>query len=364
MNDGFGFKPGDNVRVPFLALLSQDEPPSPDQAKKVFEALRAIVGDRTLDRFGWAYTALGGAFSFVPWSDGEGPGGNPLLFVDESRDETAHTTLYAGLVMAPAAAFILAGWYLGNLVTLRRQIPAVWPADAPPPRLHFRELFSSHARQKTTWSKVPERGICDLISNVADALGENEHVHPFVVTIPDAEVDKGLASAFPGGVDLNAVDGMVSLIVGNALRTAIVDNTRRGMEIELVIDFDATRISLGKIREADNALDAGRQKQATLHFMETLASTITDPRVLVDTTNRHTSSFPTDFTWSRFETDGYPFAPVVNAIGLQFADLYVNVWRHLEHGAYQRLKVSRRILTRARRTDFFWAPPEDGDMTP
>jgi hypothetical protein len=58
-------------------------------------------------------------------------------------------------------------------------------------------------------------------------------VHPFVVRIPDAELDKALAGAFPGGVNENAVDDLIGTIVANALRTAVVDNTRRGIEIDL-----------------------------------------------------------------------------------------------------------------------------------
>ena len=342
--------------MPTLAFLSQTALPSAAQSRETVDALRMLTADRQVDRFGWAYAAHDRLFSFVPWEAGGAPGGNPLLFVDESYDEPTRTTLYAGVLMSPGAAFILAGWYLGNLVTLRRQVAGVWPNENAPPRLHFREMFNDRARQKTTWRELPHSGTNDLVSLVADALGENDQVHPFVVRIPDSELDKALAGAFPGGVNESAVDDLIGMIVANALRTAVVDNTRRGIEIDLVIDFDATKISVGRIRETENALDVGGRRQATLRFMEALGSTTTDPRLLVDTADRHTSNFPADFTWARLATDGYAFTPLIEAIGLQFADLFVNVWRHLEHGAYAQLRVSRRILNRAKQTDYFWAP--------
>jgi len=85
--------------------------------------------------------------------------------------------------------------------------------------------------------------------------------------------------------------------------------------------------------------------------MDALASTTTDPRLLVDTADRHTSNFPADFTWALLAANGYAFTPLIEAIGLQFSDLYVNLWR-LEHGAYPQLPVSCRILNRAKQ---FWA---------
>lgn len=343
--------------MPTLAFLSQSSPPTPEQSRGVFATLGQLTSDLKLDRFGWSYVAHDRVFSFVPWTDGAaGPGGNPLLFVDESYDEPTATTLYAGLLLAPGAAFILSGWYLGNLVTLRRQVPQFWPVDAPPPRLHFRELFNDRARQKTTWQTVPDQGICDLAALVSDALGANEHVHPFVIKIPDAELDKALAGAFPGGADERAVADMTGQIVGHALRTVIADNTRRGLEINVVIDFDATKIHVGRMREAENVLDVGGRRQSTLRFMEAMNGAPSDPRLTVEATDRHTSAFPSDFSWARLTANGYPFTPIVETIGLQFADLFVNIWRHLQFGAYPQLRVSRRILTRAKQTDYFWAP--------
>ena len=61
-------------------------------------------------------------------------------------------------------------------------------------------------------------------------------------------------------------------------------------------------------------------------------------------------------TLARLTAEGYPFTPIVETIGLQFADLFVNIWRHLHFGAYPQLRVSRRILRRAKQTDYFWAP--------
>ena len=348
-------------RVPTLTFLSQTAPPSTEQSREVFDALCRSTSDIHLDRFGWAYAAYDRVFSLVPWNSGGGPGGNPLLFVDESYDEPTQTTLYSGLLMNSGAAFILAGWYLGSLVTLRKQVAPVWPVDTRPPRLHFREMFNEHARQKTTWRSLGVQAITDLISVVADALGENEHVHPFVVRVPDAEIEKALTAAFPGGADERAIEDLVGQIVAQALTSAVVDNTSRGLKIDLVIDYDATKIHVGRIREADHALDVGGKRQSTQRFIEAICSTPTDPRLLVNAAARNTSHFPADLTWARFTAHGCPFRPLIEAIGLQFADLYINVWRHLQYGAYPQLGVSRRILARAKQTDYFWAPPADGD---
>ena len=40
-----------------------------------------------LDRFGWMLTSHDRVFSLVPWNAGSHPDGNPVSFVDESRDE-------------------------------------------------------------------------------------------------------------------------------------------------------------------------------------------------------------------------------------------------------------------------------------
>jgi hypothetical protein len=350
--------------MPMLAFLSQSLPPTQEQSREVFAILGRLTPDVKLDRFGWSYGAHDRAFSFVPWIDGTaGPGGNPLLFIDESYDEPTATTLYAGLLLTPGAAFTLSGWYLGNLITLRRQVPQFWPVDAPPPRLHFRELFNKHARQKTTWHTLPDQGIYDFVALVSDALGANEHVHPFVIKIPEAELDKALTGAFPGGVDERAVADMAGQIVGHALRTVVADHTRPGLHINVVIDFDATKIHVGRMREPENVLHVGGRRQSTLRFMEAMNGAPSDPRLIVDGTDRHTSAFPRDFTWARLTAQGYPFTPIVETIGLQFADLFVNIWRHLQLGAYPQLRVSGRILTRAKQTEYFWSPDADGGAT-
>lgn len=343
--------------MPTLAFLSQSSPPTPEQSREVSAVLGQLTSDVKLDRFGWSYVAHDRAFSFVPWSDGTaGPGGNPLLFVDESYDEPTTTALYAGLLLSPGAAFTLSGWYLGNLVSLRRQVPQFWPVDAPPPRLHFRELFNNRDRQKTTWQTLPDQSICDLVALVSDALGANEHVHPFVIKIPDAELAKALAGAFPGGVDESAVADMTGQIAGHTLRTVVADHTRPGLDINVVVDFNATKIPVGRMREAENVLDVGGRRQSTLRFMEAMNGAHSDPRLIVDATDRHASAFPSDSSWARLTAHGYPFTPIVETIGLQFADLFVNIWRHLQLGAYPQLRVSRAILTRAKQTEYSWAP--------
>ena len=340
-----------------LAFLSQSSPPTLDQSREVFAALQELTSGVELDRFGWSYVAHDRAFSLVPWSDrAAGPGGNPLLFVDESYDEPTGTTLYAALLLTPGAAFILSGWYLGNLVTLRRQVPQFWPVDAPPPRLHFRELFNERARQKTTWKTLPDQGIRDLVALVCDTLGANEHVHPFVIKVPDTELNKALHGAFPGGVDGRTVADMTGQIVGHALRNVVAVHTRPGLEITVVIDFDATKIHVGRIRETENVLDVGGRRQSTLRFIEAVAGAPSDPRLIVAPSDRHASAFPSDFTWAQLTTGGYRFRPIVETIGLQCADLFVNAWRHLEFGAHPQLRLSRSILTRARQTDYLWQP--------
>ena len=169
-------------------------------------------------------------------------------------------------------------------------------------------------------------------------------------------MDKALAGAFRGGFDEKAIADMTGQIVGHALRTAVSDNTRRGLEINVVIDFNPTKIHVGRMRETENVLDVVGRRQSTLRFVEAMNGAPSDPRLIVDATNRHASAFPTDSSWARLTAQGYPFTPIVETIGLQFADLFVNVWRHLQFGAYPQLRVSRRILTRATQTDYFWAP--------
>jgi hypothetical protein len=267
-----------------LACLSQTSLPSPERSLELLNRLRESSTGLDLDRFGLAVAADDLVFSLVAWNSDAHPGGNPLLFVDESYDEPTQTTLYAGLLITPGAAFTLFGWYLGNLVTIRKQVPAFWPIDQPPPRLHFRELFNDAARQKTNWRHLPDQAIRDLISVVADAIGGNERVYPFVVRILNVELDKALKSAFPGGVNEEAADDLVGMIVAHALTATVVDNTRRGIEIDVVIDYDATRIYLAKMREEENVLDVGGRRQATQRFMEAMraaAEAKNDPRLVI-----------------------------------------------------------------------------------
>jgi hypothetical protein len=83
--------------VPTLAFLSQWPPPTPEQSCEVFATLGQLTSDVTLDRFGWSYVAHDRVFSFVPRIyAAAGPGGNPLLFVDESYDEPTATHFMRG----------------------------------------------------------------------------------------------------------------------------------------------------------------------------------------------------------------------------------------------------------------------------
>jgi hypothetical protein len=340
-----------------LALLSGNTTLSTTESDAILSLLCDATRGETLDWFGWCFVADDRVFSLVPWDSHENPPDRPLLFVDESYDAQHQLTLYAGLLVSRATAFTLAGWYLGNLVATKRHVPSFWPETEPPPRLHFREMFSEDARRKTSWSHLSTESIMSLVRVVADALGSSDQVFPFVVRIPDRELDKGVRAAFPGGVDDRAIPDIAGQIIAHALSRTIADRTRRGLDIDLVVDHNATKIYLGRIQDSENQLSVGGRRQATLRFIDGIKAVATDPLLVADATARDSSGFPSDFTWHRLTKSGYSFSDIVKSIGLQFADLYVNSWRHLEQGAYPQLDLRRTILKRATSVDFVWNPP-------
>jgi hypothetical protein len=282
-----------------LALLSGASSPSVKESDTILSLLRDFTREETLDWFGWCFATDDRVFSMVPWEPRENPPDRPLLFVDESYESQHELTLYAGLLMSRSAAFTLAGWYLGNLVTTRRQVPSFWAEMELPPRLHFREMFSEDARRKTSWRYLSTESVTSLVNVVADALGSSDQVFPFVVRVPDRELDKGVRAAFPGGVDDRANPDIAGQIVAHGLSRTIADRTRPGLHIDLVLDYNATKIYLGRIRDSEDQLSVDGRRQATLRFIEGIKAAATDPLLVPDSTSRHSSAFPRDFTWGR-----------------------------------------------------------------
>jgi len=94
-------------------------------------------------------------------------------------------------------------------------------------------------------------------------------------------------------------------------------------QIEIIADHDHTQVSLGK-----------RRRQATLHLVDGLLGGMGDlptkPRLIWNDRARYKSKFPTGFSWHTLEFGGFPIRPLVEAVGLQFADIYLGIWRIID----------------------------------
>ena len=73
-----------------------------------------------------------------------------------------------------------------------------------------------------------------------------------------------MTAAFPGGVDDRAIPDLTGQMIAHALSRTIADRTRKGLEVDLVIDYNATKIHLRRIIDQTNRLSVGGRRQATL----------------------------------------------------------------------------------------------------
>lgn len=216
---------------------------------------------------------------------------------------------------------MVAGRHLEDLAEIRRVFPEFWPEHLPPPRLHFREFYSKAARNKTAWRHLREDHLSQLLQCILPALTDSR-VARYVMRVPESQMARAVGRVFPDRVS-QAIRDLRLQCAALMVRVALADTVARDTQLEVVVDYDESRIPVGMGR-----------RQATRRFLDRLGQTgdgtIPLPRLHWPSDARYTSRFPNDFTWERATSRGYLMRPLVHSTWLQFVDLYLALWRKLD----------------------------------
>ena len=242
----------------------------------------------------------------------------PLLFIDETLDNKRNLFFVGALVFRSLSAIIATARHIQNLVVLAQAHKGFWLPSHEPPRLHLRELNHPAAWLKTPWKHVPRRDIEVLFRTFVPSIRELA-VLKVISPIPLNSLRTVVSRTFPdhGDTQLQQLSIQLASIM---LRTTLTDAHPVGDQLEIIADHDHTPVSLGK-----------RRRQATLHLVDGLLGGMGDlptkPRLIWNDRARYKSKFPKGFSWHTLEFDGFPIRPLVEAVGLQFVDIYLGIWR-------------------------------------
>jgi hypothetical protein len=284
------------------------------------EALRAI-GFVPSDQWGHLWVSRDELYILVPWEEPEDLSETAVLFLDESFDAGSRTLLYGGLAFLPLPLIIATARFIADILVVCSLYPGVWPGDTCPPRLHLRELYPFAARQKTAWRHMAKN---DLNLLIRAALSNVVHNSAFRCVFPVNQKD--LKRSFElAASDLTITPNILDLSIQAAaiqLRIASVHNLGSTIPVRLVMDHDATPIRLGKGR-----------RQKTWRFLDAFEAcgddTLAKHGLILDRTEKASSQFPKGFCLETLRTKGYPVQDLLNPVGLQFADLFLGLWRQL-----------------------------------
>ncbi len=304
-------------------LVLMNPPPLPDGDQADLEAdLLGRLGSLPTDAFGHAWIVENRLVLLTGWDTLDEFREPALLFLDESRDERRAMFFYGALAVPAIWALVVAGRHVESLAEVRRVFPEFWPEDRPPPRLHFRELYPKAAREKTTWRHLSEADLAQLVQCILPALTDSR-VARYLIGVTETRMERAMRRAFPDqGVAL-AIPDLRLQCAALMVQMALGDTVSRETPLEVVADYDDSRIRAGK-----------RRWQATRRFLDRLGQagdgTVPVPTLHWAPDARYSSRFPSGFTWERATSQGYAMRPLVHSVWLQFVDLYLALWRKLD----------------------------------
>lgn len=310
--------------------------------------LEKNLGGTSLGRWGHVWAQKRQAVVLVPWDDPVRFMENPLIFVDETYDERAHVFAYGAIVVRPSEAITSTLWYLEGLLKIRAAWQAFWPSEVAPPRLHLRELFPEAARAKTRWAHLPGG---DLTYVVREVLGvvRTLQVKPFIMPVPEDAMNRALELAYSEGFDQAALPDARIQAVALQFRAALAHGLNLAPTYDLVVDHDKRDVKVGSTK-----------RQTTLRFRDLLRAPASEEpfknlRLRWDPAERCSSQFPAGFSHAKFSQAGYPLRPLVDAIQLQFIDMYLGLWRQLHFHGRSQLGITGRDLGQHRVQEIRWA---------
>ena len=294
---------------------------------------REVLADSQLDAWGHVWARGQRIWAGAPWTDPADVAERPLLMLDETYDEKTETFVYGALPFGPWQAITKTTWYLEQLLKIRKHISAFWPRNEPPPRLHLRELWPESARIKTRWTHLPLADLESLIRLVVAAIQTNE-ARPHVMPVPDRAMSRAVERAFPGRITQQTLPDLQLQAAAGQFRIAMSVTLNPTKEFEVVIDHDATKIAVGP-----------RRRQATIRFAELLTAPVTEPSLnrpvlFWQSDARHSSKFPARFSFDSLVNFGHRLRPLIDAVLLQFVDVYVGIWRQLSYHGGSPLKIA------------------------
>ena len=242
----------------------------------------------------------------------------PLVFIDETLDLKRQIFFLGALIFRSAHAIVAVARHIQNLVVLAEAHPKFWLPNAPPPRLHLRELNHFAAKLKTPWKHVPRMNIELLFKTFVPSIREMSGLR-LIAPVSQTHLLKSIRNIAPQTADAQLQQVTIQL-AATQLRAMLADSKLSVDKLEIIPDYDRSAISLGT-----------SSRQATLHLLDALAGakalTPLPQELIWNKDARYSSKFPNDFSLRRLQGDGYPLRALVESVGLQFVDVYLGLWR-------------------------------------